>query len=341
MLGSAAAAVDRAATLAVYAQSARRRQRTRAEALPHEERLHALGRLRDAYVDTTDFFLPPTPLTPSLTPVRALPGGRVDDMRWSSDYQTYLGPVAERYGVGGKSPAVRLWRHQQPRPVLILVHGYLGGQHNVEERVWPSEWLFRRGVDLAFFVLPYHGVRSARGRFAAPPFPGSDPRITNEGFRQAMYELTSLTSWLLERGHPHVGVMGMSLGGYTTALASTVEPRLRCAVPVIPLSSIADFARDQGRLGTSPAERELEHAALDAVHEVVSPLHRAPLLRPEHMLIVGAEADRITPLRHAERLGEHFGAPLETWHGGHLLQFGRRDKFRRIGRFLHERGMFG
>ena len=35
------------------------------------------------------------------------------------------------------------------------------------------------------------------------------------------------------------------------------------------------------------------------------------------------------------------GSPveLETWHGGHLLQFGRRDKFRRIGHFLDAHGL--
>jgi hypothetical protein len=134
--------------------------------------------------------------------------------------------------------------------------------------------------------------------------------------------------------------MGMSLGGYTTSLAATVEPRLHCAIPVIPLSSIADFARDQGRLGSNRTEEEREHRALDAVHHIVSPLHRSPLLDPERMLIVAAKADRITPIRHARRLGEHFGAPVETWHGGHLLQFGRSDKFRRIGRFLRDHDMF-
>jgi dienelactone hydrolase len=163
--------------------------------------------------------------------------------------------------------------------------------------------------------------------------------MTNEGFRQTMFELQSLVSWLLHMGHPQVAMMGMSLGGYTTALAATVEPRLSCAIPVIPLGSIADFARDQGRLGATPGETEREHSALDAVHRVVSPLHRAPLLAGDRMWIVAADADRITPVEHAHRLGRHFGTTVSTWHGGHLLQFGRRDQFRSIGRFLRRQGM--
>lgn len=341
MLGSAAAAVDRAATLAAYAQTARGRRRSRAESLDHEQRLAALEALREAYAGARDYFLEPASIAPRRERVRTLQGGTVEDLRWSSEYTTFLPGIQERYRGGGHATAARLWLHAEPRPVMILVHGYMAGQHQVEERVWPSAWLFRHGVDLAFFVLPFHGVRSQRARFRPPPFPGSDPRVTNEGFRQAMFEIASLVSWLVDRGHPHVGIMGMSLGGYTTALAATVERRLSCAIPVIPLTSIADFARDHGRLGTSPHETEREHLALDAVHHIVSPLHRAPLLSPAQTLIVAAEADRITPIRHAARLAEHFGAPLKKWHGGHLLQFGRRDKFREIGRFLRDHDMMG
>ena len=41
-------------------------------------------------------------------------------------------------------------------------------------------------------------------------------------------------------------------------------------------------------------------------------------------------------MHHAQRLADHFGAPLETFVGGHLLQFGRADAFRRVGRLLGE-----
>lgn len=47
--------------------------------------------------------------------------------------------------------------------------------------------------------------------------------------------------------------MGMSLGGYSTSLLATVEPRLAFAVPIIPLASVADFALEQGQLGAAPA----------------------------------------------------------------------------------------
>ncbi len=344
LLGGAAAVVDRAATLAAYASSQSARRHSRAERLGHDGRMGALAALARMYPpDAAGYFRAPRQIAPSERLLRWNAGGsRVIDLVWPSDYSTWEPSIAERYGrsVENRSAAARVFLGPTPRPAVILVHGYMAGRYDVEQRIWPIEWLDRIGLDAALFVLPFHAVRGSARRFGKPPpFPGSDPRMSNEGFRQAMGDFVDLVSWFLDHGHPAVGVMGMSLGGYTTALAATVEPRLAFAVPIIPLASLADFARDQGRLGEHPEQTELQHRALETVHEVVSPLHRKPLVSGERVLIVGARADRITPVEHARRLAHHFGAPLESWHGGHLLQFGRAEKFRRIGRLLDGLGL--
>ncbi|MGE0328291.1 MAG: alpha/beta hydrolase family protein [Polyangiaceae bacterium] len=347
LVGGAAAAVDRAATLAATASAKRRG--SRAESLSHQQRLEALTHIAAAYAGGGErFFRSPRLIDPVRRQVRRVgesgsAPGVVEDLSWRSDYVCFLPDLDERYGRyrSNTQAAVRLFRHErgEPRPVIILIHGYLGGQFVAEERVWPVKWLFKRGLDVALFVLPFHAVRSEPERKGPPPFPGSDPRFSNEGFRQAMGDLRDFIGWLREKGHPQVGAMGMSLGGYTTSLLATLEKDLAFAVPMIPLASLADFARDQGRLGSNASEQLLEYEALDQVHRAVSPLHR-PLKTPkERVLIIGAEADRITPLRHARRLADHFDAPLETWPGGHLLQLGRSEAFRRVGSFLGELGV--
>ena len=346
MLRGAAAALDRAATLAAYAQSASRRRRSRSESLCHAERLEVLARLAADYPEAAraSYFSAPQRIEPVERSVRAGPAGvRIIDLAWPSRYRPFAQhpELLERFARHRENhvAAARLFVSGRPRPVAILVHGYMAGQFAIEQRVWPVDWLQRIGLDVALFVLPFHAVRANPARRGAPPFPGSDPRMSNEGFRQAIADLGNLTHWLRERGHPAIGIMGMSLGGYTTALAATVDPDLAFAVPMIPLASMADFARDQRRLGTTRVEAEAQHAALDRVHRVVSPLHRAPLISPERVLVIGAKADRITPLSHAQRLARHFRAPLETWPGGHLLQVGRAESFRRIGRMLERLGL--
>jgi predicted alpha/beta hydrolase family esterase len=109
-------------------------------------------------------------------------------------------------------------------------------------------------------------------------------------------------------------------------------------VPIIPLSSLADFARDQGRLGTGP-NAAAQHAALEAANRVVSPFARPGRVAPERVLVVGAEADRVTPMAHAERVASHLGARLLRVGGGHLVQTWRTEVFRTIGAMLRDTGV--
>jgi dipeptidyl aminopeptidase/acylaminoacyl peptidase len=134
----------------------------------------------------------------------------------------------------------------------------------------------------------------------------------------------------LQNGHPRVGAIGMSLGGYTAALLATIEPRLDFVVPVIPLSSLGDFAREQGSLSPVPEEAAAQHALLESIYRRVNPIARPSLVPPERCLVVAAKADRVTPAAHARRLSVHLRAPLESFYGGHLLQLGRAEAFQRV-----------
>lgn len=333
-------------TLAASAQAAQLRKRSRAESLSHDQRLEALALLAQEYPAEAvgGYFGEPVAIDPVVRVVRGANGGpSITDLSWPSNYQTFVSheDVLERIRRHHNNgiAAARLFSWGASRPVAILIHGYLAGPYALEQRVWPIDWFGRLGLDIALFVLPYHGIRADPDRRGPPPFPGADPRMSNEGFRQAIVDLRNLIRWLKERGHPAVGVMGMSLGGYTTALAATAERELAFAVPIIPLASIADFARDQGRLGSTPRETALQHRALENVYRVVSPLHREPLLPPDRILVIGAKNDQITPFAHAQRLARHFQAPLATLPGGHLIQVGRSSGFRRIGRMLGNLGL--
>ena len=133
--------------------------------------------------------------------------------------------------------------------------------------------------------------------------------------------------------------MGMSLGGYSTALLATVDRELAFAVPFIPLVSIADWARNEGRYVGTPEEQALQHELLERAHRVVSPLARPPLVPRDRLVVVAGEADRITTFAQAERLAAHFQVPVVAFPGGHLLQLGRAEAFRTVARMLGAAGL--
>ena len=336
LLEGAAARFDRAVAGALLSRSAAARARSRSESLGHEARIEALEKIAALYPPgdgDEDFYAAPAAVEPIAVHVRDIAsrrgdgGGEVCDLRWPSDYHPWSKDVSERYlsHALNRTAVARVFLHRRPRPAVLLVHGYRTGQLALEERVLPARWFWARGLDVAVFVLPFHGRRAALG---SALFPSTDPRITNEGFRQAVFDLRALGGWLRRRGSPGVGALGMSLGGYTVSLLGTVEEQLSFLVPVIPLASLPDAARDGQRYVGSPAEQALQHAALEAAHRAVSPLARRPRIDPDRVMVIAGDGDRITPLAHAERLAAHFGARLERFPGGHLLQFGRAAAFR-------------
>jgi len=348
VLGSAAGAVDRAATLAAQARN-NVRQGDLSEPTG-EQRSTLFERFLESYPETLsdDFFLPPRPISPVAREQPnelGLPASgsaprvvQTLDLSWASDYRPFLSTLAERYAKSHENRAagVRLLTAGAERPVAILIHGYMAGGYQMEQRVWPLLRFLRSGYDVALFTLPFHGVRANAARRGAPEFPGSDPRFSLEGFRQVIADLQNFVGWLRERGNSEIGVMGMSLGGYTAALLATVEAGLSFCVPVIPLASLADFLREQGALSNSPEVAAREHALLERIYRVVSPLERSPRIVSSRTLVVAGKADRITPVTHARKLAAHFGSPLVSWHGGHLLQLGRNAAFRRVEMLLRE-----
>ncbi len=349
LLSTAASGFDAAVGTALLLRRSRARGRPDPEALGHEARLTALEALRgvydrpEHYAPCTPFFPAPGELAPQITRVRVISSGAesgtVLDLTWPSQFEPHSPDVRERYlgHAPNRSAAARLFLHNGPaRPAVILVHGYRCGQYRLEERIWPVSWLYGRGLDVALAVLPFHALRGGEG---APSFPGNDPRVTNEGFRQSMLDLRALVSFLRDRGADAVGLMGMSLGGYATSLFATLEDELAFAVPIIPLASIAEVARASGRFVGTPEQQKLQFEGLEAVHRAVSPFARPSRISSDRVLVLAASGDRITPLDHARRLADHFNAPLEIFHGGHLLQFGRGDAFRAAGRMLGRLGL--
>ena len=107
----------------------------RANSLRHEVRMSLLARLTRRYVKTgagEHFFADPPHILPTEDVRVTLPdGSRVIDVSWSSNYKAFLPEVEEEYDryVENRTATARIVVHPAPRPMAILIHGYLGGMH--------------------------------------------------------------------------------------------------------------------------------------------------------------------------------------------------------------------
>jgi dienelactone hydrolase len=285
------------------------------------------------------FFPPPEVARPLERRVRTLDGGEVVDVTFPSTFRPRWERMERAYLEHAENATahVRMLRHTSPRASILCLHGYAGGRQFFSERAFEVEWLYKLGLDVSLFVLPFHGARAAPGT-TAPIWPSPHVARTNEGFAHAMHDLRAWIAWLRARGAPQVAVTGMSLGGFTTSLLATVEP-LDFAAPMIPVAAWADLFWTHGQHSRERAEAEAEGITLErmrAALEVTSPLARAPKLPGERVLVIDAAGDRIAPRQHAAWLADHFRARRVTFGGGHVLQLGRGKAFRALARRFAE-----
>ena len=278
---------------------------------------------------------------------KPIPGGTHAHLTFETPYQ----PVHPIYGAEFRRydnlDTVHLfaWQHTRPAPAsLLITHGWGAGSKRVHEIEFGIDWFFRRlGIDVYFYVQPFHGLRKpSHARFSGELHPSPNLMRTNEGFVQAARELRTVLGIIERHNAAPIGMMGSSLGGYTTALIASIDPRLQFAVPVLPPGSLADLFWDHGE--EDPARKAAEEMGMTrerfrhawALH---SPLSYTPKVPIGGRMIVSALGDALVPAYSTEELWHHWERPRHVrFAGGHILQVYRRQYQHRVARMLVDLG---
>lgn len=280
-------------------------------------------------------------------------GTQMIDLAFASGYQPFHPAAREPYLAirENLTAHARWWTSDRGRPTIVVLHGWGGGNHWVSARTFVVPYWLRHGYDVVAFQLPFHGARAPRSGIASSGalFPSPNPLRTNEAFGHAIYDLRALAMYLRQRGSSAVGAIGMSLGGYTTALWASVAGAadsggIDFAVAMIPAVSMARLMWQHGE--ASPARRRATQAGITedlladafAVH---APTTRPARVPRERLYVIAGRGDRITPPDQAEALAAHWGTEVLWFEGGHLAQVGRGDAMRTVRRSLGAHGFAG
>jgi pimeloyl-ACP methyl ester carboxylesterase len=211
------------------------------------------------------------------------------------------------------------------KPMAILVNGFSSGHHLMERVAWPMREFFRQGINVSLFALPFHGPR---GHAFPPEWPQQDTAFTIEGFRQAIWDLQVAIRAMREAGASEVGVVGMSLGGYTASLLATVTSDVDFVLSYIPIASVPDVMNDNDLV---PGSGDIQRTLYEGYREQlvpITPVCRMPRVEPERVSIISGEFDRLATVKHGQRLADHFGTELVKFPGGHIVQNRRAQAFR-------------
>jgi hypothetical protein len=280
----------------------------------------------------------------------ALTCGEVVDLAFETSFEPTYGPFAQEFSqcCENKIAYARMWRHPQGESLgtLVAIHGWMMGDSRLSAVTLVPGYFYRLGLDVILYELPYHGRRVPACQQEASLFPSFNVARTNEGFAQAISELRSLTLWLKSQNDNPVGVIGLSLGGYTAALWASLE-KLAFAILVAPLVSMAEVA--QALLATQ--DDKLRHAAngvldrltLEQLREgyaVHCPLSYQPKVELERLMIIAGLADDLVPLAQPEQLWQHWNKPIIQWlRGGHLGQVVEQSTLGHVHEFLQTLGL--
>jgi dienelactone hydrolase len=263
-----------------------------------------------------------------------VPGGRVELLRFPSTYVALNPELREDYARHENNALARAqhWRHEDgPRPTLCVIHGFGASPAWLNTAFFSLKDFFAEGWDVLLYTLPFHGSRRGTS------FPINGVELFSYGmahFSEAMihavHDFRALVDHLAEQGAPRIGLTGISLGGYVTALLAAVEPRLDFVIPnaaVTWLPPLTDSWFPSNLTGA--ALRALTRVSPDLLERALalhSPLSWSPLIPKDRLMIVAGLGDRLAPPEQSLLLWEHWDQPELRWFpGSHVLHFGRGE----------------
>lgn len=290
------------------------------------------------------FFTTPPPLKRvTVHDVTAL-GRRYERMTFDSGYQPHQGePGATRYlsyAANDRGYALML-RHRADRPWLICVHGTEMGRAAIDLTVFRAWHLYGAlGLNVVLPVLPMHGPRG-RHLPAGAVFPGEDVMDDVHATAQAVWDIRRLLSWIrTEQPGAKIGLSGISLGAYVSALVASLDYGLSCAILGVPVANLVEVLTEHAQLRHDDPRR-LVMTTATPIGRMLSPLSMEPRVAMRGRFIYAGVADRlVNPREQVARLWEHWGEPQIVWYpGGHVGFFESRPVQRFVDAALAQSGM--
>ncbi len=223
-------------------------------------------------------------------------GRTYERLFFDSGYEPHAGePGRERWlsYTGNNREYGLMFRHRQPRPWLVCVHGAEMGRAALDPTLFRAWHLYSDlGLNVVLPVLPMHGPR-ARGLPKGAAFPSEDVLNDVHGAAQAVWDIRRLLSWIRsQQPEAMIGLNGISLGGYLTSLVASLDDGLTCAilgVPAVDLVEVVD--RHAGLSGHDALGQTMRLAK--PIGRMISPFAATPRVPMQGRFIYAGIADRL------------------------------------------------
>ncbi|HET9050940.1 MAG TPA: alpha/beta hydrolase family protein [Candidatus Dormibacteraeota bacterium] len=262
---------------------------------------------------------------------------------------TFMELVGPSRGPGDHWGATNLKAHValSPRadaPFVLLLHGYAVPAPWYEER--QMQVLARRGISSARLEMPFHLSRRLPRQPVGAGYFSSDTVRTLAVLSQTTEDSSAVLAWARdELGMPRIGVHGVSLGGLIGGLlAANME--MDSAILISPPCDLAAIMMEyapirlrreldivDGRGGPWGADTASARATLARELAPVTLRHLRPRMRPDRIVVVLANHDRIVGAGPVRDMATTWGAEVWPYSTGHVTLLAARG----LGGRIHDR----
>jgi len=223
------------------------------------------------------------------------------------------------------------------RPAVIVLH-VLGGDLELSRMFCHA--LARQDIASLFLIMPWYGPRRD------PQLPNrivsGSPTETIAGMTQAVLDIRRATNWLAARPEvdtKRVGLLGISFGGITGALAMAAEPRLTSGCLYLAGGDVGRIAWDSpefDHIRPRLIEQGYTQKKLSEELQPIDPITYAAELRGRRVLMLNGRHDDIIPPACSESLRAAFGPGEIVWYAGnhYTATWGVLDVMLRAQRFF-------
>ncbi len=250
-------------------------------------------------------------------------GKNFQHLQFDTAYEPYAAdPSSARWNEFVENRTVHSWmlKHDEPRPWVVNVHGAGMGKTRMDLRLFRSHHLHHNlGLNVIQPVLPLHGLRSPKE--GSGNYPSESVMHNLHGALQSVNDVRRTIAWVREQqpGQP-IGIQGISMGGFTTALVASLEADLKCAIlGVAPVDLVMLLEAHHGT-GAGYDLRVQNFEAFARLSSMISPLKMSPAVPWEARFMYAGIVDRLVDYSdHIAPMIAHWDYPeVLVYDGGHV-----------------------
>ncbi|MBT3981716.1 MAG: alpha/beta fold hydrolase [Bacteriovoracaceae bacterium] len=292
--------------------------------------------------DPSDFFLLPEK-APKVTSKNTTDfmTGKMHKFLFDSSYHVKNPMLAGDLSAFTKNRRVplHLFTHEGlgKRPLVLCLHGFMLGDLDISMKMFSIQNLFKKGVDVALYTLPYHGSRTDHFYNQSLLCPHKLP-LSLEGVAQAIEDLHSSILLLNQFGYEKPAVIGASLGAFTGCLYSTRSNLMDSLFLVVPAVNLHPMLAPENSLFNFELTDQMATMSKSLI-DFITPENYESQLSPDSMKIVYHKGDKLLDSMNLASFAQKWKIEnLVEVTGGHWLYFDQKIRGKTWYSWLNHRG---